>query len=239
MTIRSYALIAMANLAVTGSLAQDATKTAPVNYRSQFENDYVHVVRVVYGPNETVPVHEHPKSVVAYVYLNASGVVQFRHPADGRIANRQPTTAGSFRVSRGGDETHDVVNTTATPSHFLRVEFKTDPAGDASPFFRETNKSYPAGDNATDVKFLNRQMRVTRLAIAPGKTLAQSTAAREPALFVVVTDGTLSGFRTANSSTVTAGQDRWLDAGLQTHLANGGSAPIELLRFDFLTGPRQ
>jgi hypothetical protein len=239
MTTRYCALAALVALSVTVLTAQDATKSAPGAYRTQFENDFVHLIRVHYGPNERVPVHEHPASVTAYIYLNASGPVQFRHIEDGHIANRQPTTAGSFRVSRGGNETHEVVNMSATPSDFLRVEFKTDPAGASSPAYREQPKTYPASDNATDVKFVNQQMRITRLIVAPGKTLDQSTAAREPALIVALKDGTLSGLRPGDATTIAAGQERWLDAGQQARLANVGTAPAELLRIDFLTAPRK
>src|SRR5678816_1287660 len=126
MTIRHSAAIAMLALSATVLGAQHATVSAPGAYRTQFENDFVRVVRVHYGPNEKVPEHEHTPANTVYIYLNASGPVQFRHIKGAtHIANRQPTVAGSFRVSRGGDETHEVVNMTATPSDFMRLEFKT------------------------------------------------------------------------------------------------------------------
>ena len=236
---RYFALRVMAALFPIALLAQDATKSAPGAYRSQFQNDFVHLVRVHYGPNEKVPVHEHPTSVTVYIYLNASGPVEFRHVEDRRVATRQPTTAGSFRVSRGGDEHHEVVNTTAAPSDFMPVEFKTDPGGGGTPFFREPMKTYPATENATDVKFVNAQMRITRLIVAPGKTLDQSTAAREPALIIALKDGTLSGLRPGAETAVAAGQERWVEAGQQVRLANTGAASCELLRIDFLTAPRK
>jgi hypothetical protein len=237
MMMRNQVVAGMMVLSATVLTAQDATKSAPGAYRAQFENDFVRIVRVHYGPNERVPVHEHPLSVTAYIYLNASGPVQFRHIADGRVAIRQPTVPGSFRVSRGGDEKHEVVNTTAAPSDFLRVEFKSDPAGAAAPYFREAEKSYPAGENVIDVRFTNQQMRMTRLAVAPGKTLELSMAAGEPALIVALKDSTLSGFRSGDAVAIAAGQERWLDAGERPRLVNTGTAPAELLRIDFKTAP--
>ncbi len=235
---RCYVLAAMVALSATVATAQDATKSAPGAYRNQFENDYVRLVRVHYGPNEKVPVHEHPLSVTVYVYLNASGPVQFRHvDASKRVATRQPTVAGSFRVSRGGDEKHEVVNTTAAPSDFLRVEFKTDAAGASSPFFRDTERSRATRENVTDVRFTNQQMRVTRLAVAPGQALDLATAAGEPALIVALADARLSGFRAGDAAAIAAGQERWLDAGGQARLVNPGTAAAELLRIDFLTAP--
>ncbi len=240
MAMRSWACAGLVMLSASVVAAQDATKSAPGSYRTQFENEFVHVVRVHYGPNETVPVHEHPTSETVYIYLNASGVVEFHHIGNGdRVSRRQPTVPGSFRVSRGADEKHEVVNTTAAPSDFLRVELKTDSGGAAPPFFRETTKTYPAGDNVTDVRFVNEQMRITRLIVAPGKTLDQATAAHEPALLVALDDATLSGFRSGGVTTIAVGQERWLDAGQQMRLANTGSSPASLLRIDFLTAPRK
>lgn len=241
MAMQSWACAGLVVLSATVAVvAQDATKSAPGNYRTQFENELVHVVRVHYGPNETVPVHEHPTSETVYVYLNESGVVEFHHIGNGnRVSRRRPTIAGSFRVSGGADEKHEVVNTTATPSDFLRVELKTDPGGATPPFFRDATKTYPTGDNVTDVRFVNEQMRITRVIVAPGKTLDQSTAAREPALLIALADATLSGFGPGRATATAAGQERWLDAGQQIRLTNTGSSPAPLLRIDFLTAPRR
>jgi hypothetical protein len=238
MTKRYSVFAAMMALSATVLTAQHATKSAPDAYRTQFENDFVQLIRVHYGPNEQVPEHEHPASVTAYIYLSASGPVVFRHvKGASHVATRQPTVPGSFRVSRGGNETHEVTNTTAIPSDFLRVEFKSDPAGAASPNFRETQKSYPADENVVDVKFTNPQMRMTRLAVAPGKTMDLSTAASEPALIVALKDSTLSGFHPGGAVAIPAGQERWMDASQQARLVNTGGVPAELLRIDFRTAP--
>ena len=238
MTIRSLAVALLAALTTTVVSAQHATVSAPGAYRTQFENDFVRVVRVHYGPNERVPEHEHVAVNTVYIYLNASGPVQFRHIKGAtHIANRQPTVAGSFRVSRGGPETHEVVNMSATPSDFLRLEIKTAPAGE-SPFFREGQTRDPGAENLVDVKFTNRQMRITRLAVAPGKALDLSSARTEPALVVALKGATLSGFTTgAAAAPIAAGQERWMNAGDGARVANTGVAPAELLRIDFLTPP--
>lgn len=82
-------------------------------------------------------------------------------------------------------------------------------------------------------------MRLTRLIVAPGKTLDLSTAAREPALIIALQDGALPGVRPGDVTTTAAGQERWLDAGQQVRLANAGAAPADPLRIDFLTAPRK
>ena len=54
--------------------AQDPTKVEPTHYKLAFENEYVQVVNVHYGPHETSKLHAHPGGVV--VVLTA-GHLQF------------------------------------------------------------------------------------------------------------------------------------------------------------------
>jgi beta-alanine degradation protein BauB len=46
------------------SPAQDPTKVEPTHYRLAFENEYVQVVNVHYGPHEKSSLHAHPGGVV-------------------------------------------------------------------------------------------------------------------------------------------------------------------------------
>ncbi len=46
------------------ALAQDPTKVEPTHYKLDFENDYVQVVNVHYGPHEKSILHAHPGGVV-------------------------------------------------------------------------------------------------------------------------------------------------------------------------------
>ena len=45
-------------------LAQDPTKVEPKRYKLAFENDWVQVVNVHYGPHEKSVMHDHPGGVV-------------------------------------------------------------------------------------------------------------------------------------------------------------------------------
>jgi len=63
--------------------AKDPLKVAPKNYKVEFENDQVRVVRVKFAPGETVPMHEHATNRVAvglvdqdFRITTAEGVVQ-------------------------------------------------------------------------------------------------------------------------------------------------------------------
>jgi quercetin dioxygenase-like cupin family protein len=46
------------------ALAQDPTKVEPTHYKLAFENEYVQVVNVHYGPHEKSNLHVHPGGVV-------------------------------------------------------------------------------------------------------------------------------------------------------------------------------
>ena len=223
-----WLVLALVLLRAGGADAQDAVTTVPGSYTRQFENDWVRVVRVHYAPHATLPTHTHPARACAYVYLNDSGPVLFKHAGDdARVVTRPPTKAGAFRLFRGVEESHGVENTSDLPSDFLRVEFKTDPKAPMTlrgKFFRETP---PPGESVEKVQFENVQVRVTRLVIAAGRQLDVRTTAQEPSLLIAVTAG----------GTLSLGQERWFDTNASESIRNAGTEPIELLRFDFKTAP--
>jgi quercetin dioxygenase-like cupin family protein len=51
----------------TAALAQDAEKVAPDQYKVEFENDQVRVLRITYAPGETSAMHEHPAGVAVFL----------------------------------------------------------------------------------------------------------------------------------------------------------------------------
>lgn len=72
MRVVSYSRLFCASLLVsllitllgTVALAQDPTKVEPIHYKLAFENEYVQVVNVHYGPHEKSGLHAHPGGVV-------------------------------------------------------------------------------------------------------------------------------------------------------------------------------
>ena len=54
-------------LALSLTLAQDATKAEPRHYKVAFENDKVQVVYIQYGPHEKSRLHSHPQGVVVNI----------------------------------------------------------------------------------------------------------------------------------------------------------------------------
>jgi len=241
MTVRlSVAFTVLISFAAA-AFAQDAAHTLPQAYKLKFENDWVKITRVHYAPKQKLPSHEHTATASAYVYLNDSGPVIFKHIGlDYGAITRPSTKAGSFRLYRAVKEMHEVENNSDLPSDFLRVEFKTEPLGDKNlrgRFFRE---EYPAGENFEKVQFENEQVRITRLVWAPGKSIALSTTQTEPALLVALTPSEFKLQESKNKRStlkLEMGDSGWIEAGQTKGFENKASAPAEMLRFDFKTKP--
>ena len=227
---------------VSSLVAQDPLKVAPEAYKLEFENDWVRVVRVHYGPRARIPVHDHPRWGTAYVYLNDAPEVIFKHRGShlGTVI-RPPTKAGAFRLYKGVKEVHEVENSGDTPSDFLRVEFKTKPAGESTlrgRYYREDNSG---NENYQKVQFENEQIRITRIICAGAQIIKLTSDSGRPSLFVALTPGRLSVSDLNGSSTqldVEPGQTKWFGSEQPQSLTNLVTSNAEFLRFDFKTSPR-
>jgi len=222
-------------------VSQDPLNVAPQAYKLQFENDWVRIIRVHYGPKVKLPVHDHAQWAAAYVYLNDSGEIIFKHMERGgsNPITRQPTKAGAFRLYKAIKEVHEVENPTDIPSDFLRVEFKTKVAEENTLGGRYYREDYPAGENYSKVQFENQQVRITRLVSVPGQSLDLSTTT-EPSLLVALTPTELEilgGKRAANRLTLKLGETKWFGARQESQIRNTGDQAAEFLRFDFKTRP--
>ena len=128
------------------------------------------VVRVHYDAGAKLPDHTHPGGTTVYVYLNDSEGVTFSHSGNiNRTVTRPPVKTGSVRVASGPEEHHTAENPASTPSDFLRIWFKTDNGGE-----RNLRHRMPP----TAQEFSNKQMRLTRLAVAVGTPITIETPAR-------------------------------------------------------------
>jgi hypothetical protein len=223
------------SLSIVVGAAQDALTVSPDAYRLEFENAWVKVTTVIYGANALIAPHHHTELASAYVYLNDGPPVLFRHeglPYAG--VTRPATKAGSFRVYKGLKEVHSVENASATPSHFLRVEFKTEPLEEASlkgKFYRDV----PAPRTSTQrIQFENAQVRITRVSVAAGETLPVATVEQPALLVALVPTGITTEARP--SQLIDTGRTVWFDGG-HTATVMGVGAGGEVLRFDFKTRP--
>lgn len=221
--------------------AQDPLKVAPEAYKFQFENHWVRVIRVHYGPRVRIPVHDHPHWATAYVYLNDAAEVIFKHKGrDARVITRPPTKAGSFRLYKAVKEVHEVENLGDTSSDFLRVEFKTKPVGESTLRGRYYREDYPGNENYQKVQFENEQIRISRIICGASQTLDLASDSGKPSLFVALTPGRLSLIDLKGSSTqldVEPGQTKWFGTEQPQNLKNLAASNAEFLRFEFKTKP--
>jgi hypothetical protein len=137
-------------------LAQDPFQVAPDHYKLVFENPYVRVVRVIYGPHEKSPVHDHPANPTVYVYTTDGGQLRIQH-TDGHGAMRPAVVAGGVRFNRGMAERHTMENLTGVGSEYIRVELKTVPIDHPEKDVRLAPGSGP---------FENGQIRISRAVCA-------------------------------------------------------------------------
>jgi hypothetical protein len=238
---RTISLSVIFLLFIITASAQDPLKVAPQAYKLEFENEWVKVMRVHYGPHEKIPAHDHTERAAAYVYLNDGGPVIFKHIGLAYGAVTRPATkAGSFRLYKAIKEVHEVENTSELPSDFLRVEFKTRMVDEKTLRGRFYRESWPEGENYQKVQFEDEQIRVTRLVCVPGKRLDIPAGDSGPSLLVALSParlGVIGPNGKASKMNLSLGQTGWQPAGKRARLESPGGAPAELLRFEFKTGP--
>ena len=218
-----FAVTAAAVFAVTTVVfAQDPTRTLPDSYKVELDNDYVRVVRVHYDAGAKLPAHTHPAGSTAYVYLNDSAGIVYRHVAGLTVViNRAPVKAGAMRLSTGTEEHHEVDNTSSTPSDFLRIQLKTIRDGTRL-------RQRIAAD---EKEFSTKDIRITRVTVPPGqKTLIEAN--NNPALRVTVRP---SG---ATYKAPLADLVKWLDKGTTEEVSVTGDVPFDIIKIEFLTKPR-
>ena len=230
--------VAYVCLAVATVAAQDPLTVSPDAYRLEFENAWVKVVRVVYGPKAAIAAHFHTEQASAYVYLKDGGPILFKHEGLPYASVTRPATkAGSFRVYKGIKEVHSVENPTETPSEFLRVEFKTEPLEEASlkgKFFREE----PAPTRTVQrPQFENAQIRITRVVVTPGDALTVTAAAGNPMLVVALATTELEHPGAQGTRRLETGQAGWIDAAASATIRGVATTSTEVLRFDFKSAP--
>src|SRR5215472_9281543 len=76
-TLGEVALVAAIVMNASPTSSQDATVAAPNNYKVEFENELVRVVRVTYGPQEKSPMHAHQGTPTEIVVLREGGQMHF------------------------------------------------------------------------------------------------------------------------------------------------------------------
>jgi hypothetical protein len=101
-----------------GGAALDPVKILPKNYRVEFENDQVRVVRAKAGPNETLPLHEHATNRVTVMLTDQDFRIT---AADGTVQNAK-RKAGA--VAWGTPVKHKEENLSGKPFEIIMVDLK-------------------------------------------------------------------------------------------------------------------
>jgi hypothetical protein len=207
--------------------AQNPLQRYPQNYKLIFDNPQISVIRVHYGPHETVGVHDHSDLPTLFVYLNDSGRVQFRMEGiPPSVLVRQPAKLGSFRYSPGQLERHSVKNLSDTSSDFLRIELKQFPLQGGEAFRKDPPTSFAA--SRTEKEFANNQVEVERVICLGGATCPLD-AASEPSVLIALSQASVSGFPEHNAA-MNTGDIRWMEANQQAIASAPASEPAQFLR---------
>jgi hypothetical protein len=192
----------------------DPLQSLPDNYRLEFENDYVKIVRVHYDAGSELPEHIHPAGSTLFIYLNENEKVIFRHALTGGEAPlvRPPVKAGGVRFATSYEEHHTMENPSPTPSDFLRILVKTDSLDLGSALRRRIALS--------EKEYANKQLRVTRPPIQAGKPL-ELAPSDHPSLIVAWPSG----------------KHYWIEPKGPVSIPTGDAGTEGFVRAEFLTKP--
>jgi quercetin dioxygenase-like cupin family protein len=230
-TLNAVCLAAVFCAPVALRAQEDGLIALPNVYRVQFENDWVRVVRVNVPAGANLAPHSHPPGLMLHIYFNDADPILFRHAGAPYDITRPPVKTRSYRIGRATPETHAVINLSSTASDYMRVELKTQ--GTESP--RRRVIAPPLGSESSSVVEVNgEQFRATRITVAAGQSTEVAATANEPALVIALTEGVAAEGTTKPAP---IGQERFVATGQRSTFTNTGSAPIQILRIDFLTRP--
>lgn len=112
-----FTIIFMLILLYGYSFAQDAAKVDPKNYKVEFENDQVRVLKINYQPGEESVMHSHPEGVVVFL---TDGDGRFTFP-DGKTQD-QKFKAG--KVIWTPETIHKPENIGTKPFEVIQIEMK-------------------------------------------------------------------------------------------------------------------
>jgi hypothetical protein len=104
------------------------TQVVPSDATLEFENSLVRIVRVHYRPHQKTAMHDHPATPTVYVYVTDGGRLRIGHEGEDPVI-RPPVKAGAIRFQHAVAERHAVEELDGVASEYLRLEFRTQPAG--------------------------------------------------------------------------------------------------------------
>lgn len=215
-------------LAAIFACGQDPLAVLPKNYHLVYENQTVRVIDVFYAPHEKLPVHNHSDKPTVYVYLTDSGPVRFSHVEEHPFTLiRPPEKAGTFRVSPGRLEKHEVENLGDIPTEFLRVELKQVPLGFQNTSFRG-RKPFDLTRSAISTEFSGPFVKIQRIVAVPHDAIdiPQSNA---PALLIAFSASSVSP-----GADLKRGEVLWVEPHHRVEVKSPGGTAAHLLQISFL-----
>jgi quercetin dioxygenase-like cupin family protein len=173
------------------ALAQDPYVVASDHYRLLFENAWVRVSRVTYGPHETAPVHEHPATPnTVYIYVTDGGEFRFRHmtgfKVSGFVITRPAVQAGAIRFAHAAPETHSVEYLGDIPTEYVRIELRTEAIDTPIRDVRIPPAAMDPAKSAVKKEFENGQIRIVRVVCARGEKCPASQNPKDPAVVTIL-----------------------------------------------------
>ncbi len=200
---RVLLLAAAVCLATFPARAQDPVKVAPKHYKVEFENEQVRVLRVHLGPKESIPMHEHPPSVLTFL---TDGHFKSA-PADGKTTEGT-AMAGSVRYRPAIK--HAVENLNDKHFELIEVELKAKPVATQPAEVQSALDPAKVDPKHCKVEFENDQVRVLRWNLGAREKIPMH---EHPAhVTVYLTDAhlrtTLADGKTAENH-AKAGQTNW------------------------------
>jgi hypothetical protein len=199
---------------------QDPYTVAPAHYHLVFENAWVRVTRVTYGPHESAPVHQHPQTpTTVYIYTTDGGVMRFHHIIEGGApvnVYRRAVKAGSIRFAHGMSETHSVQYLGDVPTEYVRVELRTEALHAPTRDVRLPPVIFEPSKAAVQLQFEDEQIRIIRVFCPSTQPCPDSEHPTDPTVVVH-----LSGAR--------RGEAEWSPSGCE--------GPLEAIRIELKSGP--
>lgn len=217
-------------LAVPAARAQspDPLVADPQHYTLEVENQWVRVIREHMGPNEKMPMHQHPGPGAVIVFLTD------RH-------NRLTAPDGTSQElrNRAGDlmwsmpSTHRGENLNNAPFEAVQIEPRRPAAWTPAP--PEQLDATVVDPQHYHVELENEYVRVIRVNIGPHEKLRLHKHPATGAILVHLTDQNMRltmADGTVRDSRYAAKQVRWVEPGIAHQDENVSDMPLRFIRIE-------
>jgi hypothetical protein len=202
----------------------------PQHYHLELENQWVRVIREKMGPNEKMPMHQHPLPGSVIVFLTD------RHnrltAPDGTVQDLR-NHAGELMWSPAS--THRSENLNAAPFEALQIEPRRPRGVTTTPAPTEKLDAIVVDPKHYHVEVDNEYVRVIRVNIGPHEKLRMHQHTDTKAILVHLTDQNMRLTRadgTSSENRYAAGHARWVESTGVHQDENLSDTPLRFLRVE-------